>query len=66
MSSSCWRWWCSGRRSLGQNVLLQAVAMELAGVPIGAFSNEKVAQVLELKAGEDPMYIIAIGRPPAR
>ena len=40
--------------------------MELAGVPIGAFSDEKVAQVLELKAGEDPMYIIAIGRPPAR
>jgi SagB-type dehydrogenase family enzyme len=51
---------------IGQNVLLQASALGLVGVPIGAFSDDKVAQVLELKAGEEPMYIIATGRPPAR
>jgi SagB-type dehydrogenase family enzyme len=48
---------------IGQNVLLEASALGLAAVPIGAFTDEKVGQVLQLKAGEEPMYIIAVGRP---
>lgn len=51
---------------IAQNVLLQAYALGLVGVPIGAFTDEKVGQVLELKTGEEPIYIIAVGRPAGR
>ncbi len=51
---------------IAENVLLQAYALGLVGVPIGAFTDERVGQVLELKAGEEPMYIIAVGRPAGR
>jgi SagB-type dehydrogenase family enzyme len=51
---------------VGQNILLQAVALGLGGVPIGAFTDEKVAKLLGLGAGEEPLYILAVGRPLAR
>ena len=38
-----------------QNLLLQAVALRLAGVPIGAFSDREVAQILRLRKGERPL-----------
>lgn len=46
-----------------QNVHLQAVALGLASVPVGAFSDETVAQVLDLPIGEKPLYIIPVGHP---
>lgn len=48
---------------VGQNVLLQAVALGLGGVPVGAFRDEQVATTLALPADHAPLYILAIGRP---
>lgn len=47
----------------GQNVLLEAVALGLAAVPIGAFSDADVVQAVGLRAGETPLYILAVGAP---
>lgn len=46
-----------------QNVLLQAVVMGLGGVPVGAFDDDGVGQVLRLGTGEKALYLLAIGRP---
>jgi SagB-type dehydrogenase family enzyme len=47
----------------GQNVLLQAEALGLAGVPIGAFYDDQVGRVLNLPEGESPLYLIPLGHP---
>jgi SagB-type dehydrogenase family enzyme len=47
----------------GQNLLLQAVALDLGGVPIGAFDDDEMNALLELPAGEEARYLFAIGRP---
>ncbi len=46
---------------VGQNILLQAVALGLAGVPIGAFSDGDVLRVLGLASDHAPLYLIPIG-----
>lgn len=46
-----------------QNLLLQAVALGLAGVPVGAFDDEDVAAVLGLSPSERPMYLVPVGYP---
>jgi SagB-type dehydrogenase family enzyme len=49
-----------------QNILLEAVALELGGVPIGAFSDDAVSKLLDLdKAKEEtiPLYVLPIGVP---
>ncbi len=46
-----------------QNLLLQAVALGLGGVPIGSFSESQVAEVLDLPPGHEPLYMVTIGRP---
>jgi SagB-type dehydrogenase family enzyme len=46
---------------VGQNILLQAVAMGLVGVGIGAFWDDVVAKSLELPETQDPFYVIPIG-----
>jgi SagB-type dehydrogenase family enzyme len=48
---------------IAQNIHLQAVAMELGSVPVGAFSDEQVKALLKLPDNEDPVYIIPVGRP---
>jgi len=48
---------------IAQNVLLQAVALDLAAVPVGAFDDGQVARVLALPPGEDPLYLIPVGHP---
>ena len=46
-----------------QNVLLQAVALGLGAVPIGAFYDDDVQQALALPAGQEPLYLIPVGMP---
>lgn len=45
-----------------QNVLLQAVALGLAAVPVGAFEDDAVRRVLGLPAEEVPLYLIPVGK----
>lgn len=44
-----------------QNILLQAEAMGLGGVPIGAFQAADVAQILSLTDEETPIYLVSLG-----
>ncbi len=46
-----------------QNVLLQAAALDLGAVPIGAFYDARVQAVLGLPADHQPLYLIPIGHP---
>ncbi|MFO7996297.1 MAG: SagB/ThcOx family dehydrogenase, partial [Dehalococcoidia bacterium] len=45
-----------------QNIYLQAVALNLGTVVIGAFHDDQVSGVLNLPANEQPLYIIPVGR----
>ena len=47
----------------GQNIYLQATAMGLATVAVGAFYDEQVRQVLHLEKQYEPLYIMPLGRP---
>ncbi|MCX8128459.1 MAG: nitroreductase family protein, partial [Synergistetes bacterium] len=44
-----------------QNILLQAAALDLGAVPVGAFDDERLKELLKLSV-EQPLYIIAIGK----
>jgi SagB-type dehydrogenase family enzyme len=44
-----------------QNVLLQAVSLGLAAVPIGSFDDQRLAQALRLPSDRAPLYIVAVG-----
>ena len=46
-----------------QNLLLEATALELGGVAVGAFQDEQVGTVLRLPDGQLPRLIVPIGRP---
>lgn len=46
-----------------QNLLLQAVALDLGAVPIGAFHDQDVQQVLGLPVDHIPLYLIPVGHP---
>ncbi|MHA2121970.1 MAG: SagB/ThcOx family dehydrogenase [Promethearchaeota archaeon] len=46
-----------------QNIHLEAVALGLASVPIGAFQDRDIKKVLDLPNNIDPLYIIPIGYP---
>ena len=47
----------------GQNIYLQATALGLATVAIGAFHDEQVRKVLRLEQQYKPLYIMPVGRP---
>jgi SagB-type dehydrogenase family enzyme len=65
--------WKYGRRGVpyvhmevghaAQNLNLQAVAMNLGGVMVGAFDDQKVKSVLKLAPDEVPLYLVPVGRP---
>ncbi len=46
-----------------QNILLQATAMELGAVPIGAFQDNEVKRILKLPPNHTPLYLIPVGSP---
>lgn len=46
-----------------QNLLLQAVALGLAAVPIGAFYDDQVQASLGLPADHRVLYLISVGHP---
>lgn len=45
---------------VGQNISLQAVALRMGTVMIGAFDDQRVKEVLEIE--EEPLYIIPVGK----
>ena len=47
----------------GQDIYLQATALGLATVAIGAFDDEQVREVLQLDSQYKPLYIMPVGRP---
>lgn len=47
----------------GQNLLLQAVALDLGGVAIGSFDDDEVSRLGGFPVGESARYLFAIGRP---
>jgi len=46
-----------------QNILLQAVALDLGAVPIGAFYDDQLQTVLSLPPDHEPLYLIPVGHP---
>ena len=46
---------------VGQNISLEAVALGLASVMVGAFDDEQVRKVLKLEEQIKPLYIIPVG-----
>ncbi len=48
---------------VGQNIHLQAVALGLGSVSVGAFSEERLKSVLSLPPDHEPLYIIPVGHP---
>jgi SagB-type dehydrogenase family enzyme len=46
-----------------QNLLLQAEALGLAGVPVAAFDPAEVSRILSLPEEEEPVYLVPVGRP---
>ncbi|MHC5115292.1 MAG: SagB/ThcOx family dehydrogenase [Planctomycetota bacterium] len=51
---------------VAQNALLQATALGLGGVPVGAFDEDRVAAILTLPNGCEPVYLVPIGMPKER
>ena len=45
-----------------QNVYLQAVSLGLGTVAVGAFRDNDVKSVIGMKDGEDPLYILPVGK----
>jgi len=48
---------------VGGNIHLQAVALGLATVEVGAFNDEQVRKVLQLDEQIKPLYIMPVGKP---
>jgi len=46
-----------------ENLFLQAVALGLGSVPVGAFGDDEVARLLGMPAGERPWLLLPVGRP---
>jgi SagB-type dehydrogenase family enzyme len=46
-----------------QNLLLEAVALGLGAVPIGAFHDDEIQSVLGIPADHAPLYLIPVGHP---
>jgi len=47
-----------------QNVCLQAVTRQIGVVPVGAFKEDQVRQILQLDKAELPLYLLPFGKMP--
>jgi nitroreductase len=45
-----------------QNIYLQATALDLGMVTVGAFDDDQVKDIVGLSGNESPLYVIPIGR----
>ena len=45
-----------------QNVCLEAVALGLGTVTVGAFADDWVKEILKLPSDHQPLYIMPVGR----
>ena len=50
----------------GQNIYLQAAALGLGTVAVGAFDDEAIAEIIGAQPGETPLYIFPVGVPRER
>ncbi|MFC1511223.1 SagB/ThcOx family dehydrogenase [Candidatus Margulisiibacteriota bacterium] len=57
------RYVCMEVGHTAENIHLQAEALGLASLPIGAFWDDVVKKALDIPENEDPLYIIPIGYP---
>jgi SagB-type dehydrogenase family enzyme len=48
---------------VAENIALQAVALGLGSVPVGAFRDAAITDLLALPAGETPLYVLPVGHP---
>ncbi len=46
---------------VAENIHLQAVALGLGSVPVGAFNDEDLKRILSLPQEQEPLYIIPVG-----
>jgi len=46
---------------VGENIYLQAVALNLGTVAVGAFYDDQVAEILDLPSNYRPLYIMPVG-----
>ncbi len=46
---------------IAENIHLQAVALGLGSVPVGAFNDQAVKRLLKLPDAQEPLYIIPVG-----
>jgi SagB-type dehydrogenase family enzyme len=49
-----------------QNVFLQATALGIAAVVVGAFDDAQIQQIMAMAEGEHALYLMPIGRPQQR
>jgi SagB-type dehydrogenase family enzyme len=57
-----WRYVYMEAGHVAQNLLLQATALGLGAVPIGAFRDEQIEKFLKLPAGQRALYLLPVGR----
>jgi len=57
-----WRYCLLEAGHVAQNIHLQATAISLGSVPVGAFHDDDVAEAIRLPAGQRPIYLIPVGR----
>jgi len=48
---------------VSQNIYLQAAALGLGTVAVGAFNDERVRSVMRMEDNEAPLYIMPVGKP---
>ena len=48
---------------IAQNILLQAVCLNLGAVTVGGFDTKEVRNVCKLRRDLEPLYIICVGKP---
>ena len=57
------RWIYAEAGHAAQNLLLEAVALGLGGVPMGGFDDKQLQENLSLPADHRPVYMVPVGQP---